>query len=90
MFVRKSQKKIRNSHCREVCVGAGCGELSGVCEGQEVSPSKGGWLWVSSMTAGWRQKTGGGWRGMRSEGGRRVLLAAKRGGKPGRGLKAQT
>lgn len=74
MFVRKSQK-IRNSHCGEE--GGGVGEVSGVREGQEVRPSKGGWLWVSSMTVGWRQKTGGGWRGVRSEG------AAKRGGKPG-------
>lgn len=32
---------------------------------------------------------GGGWRGVRSEGGRCVLQAAKRGGKPGWGLKAQ-
>lgn len=36
--------------------------LSGVREGQAVRPSKGGWLWTSSVTADWRQKTEGGWR----------------------------
>lgn len=90
MLVRKTTpppKKIRNSHCREER--GLCGELPGVREGQEVRPCKGGWLWVSTMTAGWRQKRGGGrGGGVRSEGGY-VLQAAKRGGKPGRGLEAQ-